>query len=72
MEIEVRIKGNEIRFIHNDMLLGLTDLGSTNIKRASFVEPEGSEWYADLSPVNGPKLGPFVKRQEALDAETEK
>lgn len=71
MEMEIRIKGNEIRFIHNDKLMNLSKMGSTNIKRASFVEPEGAEWFADLSPVNGPKLGPFEKRQEALDAEVE-
>jgi hypothetical protein len=26
-------------------------------------------WYADMLPVDGPVLGPFNKRQEALDAE---
>lgn len=32
--------------------------------------PQG-KWWADLLPVGGPVLGPFDKRQEALDAETE-
>ena len=30
--------------------------------------PEGY-WKVDLSPVKGPLLGPYRKRQEALDAE---
>jgi hypothetical protein len=28
-------------------------------------------WWADMSPVRGPVLGPFEERQEALDAEVE-
>ena len=44
--------------------------GPTNIRRASHVEPDPyGKWFADLSPVNGPKLGPFAKRSEALAAE---
>lgn len=47
-------------------------LGEVNIRRASHVEPnEDGRWIADLSPVQGPKLGPFEKRSEALDAEKE-
>ncbi len=30
---------------------------------------EGSFWWADLLPVNGPVLGPFSTRSEALEAE---
>ena len=26
-------------------------------------------WYADLAPSNGPKLGPFTNRLEAIEAE---
>jgi hypothetical protein len=39
-------------------------------RRASHVEPgpEG-RWRADLSPVDGPALGPFDRRSEALQAE---
>ncbi|MBL8794615.1 MAG: hypothetical protein JNM56_11980, partial [Planctomycetia bacterium] len=45
-------------------------LGLIAIRRASHVEPaaEGS-WFADLSPVDGPVLGPFRLRSEALAAE---
>jgi hypothetical protein len=48
--------------------LGL--LGSPSITRASHVEPdEQGRWSADLSPVNGPVLGPFPRRSDALQAE---
>jgi len=34
------------------------------------VDPdERGEWWADLSPIRGPKLGPFRKKSEALRAE---
>lgn len=50
--------------------LDLSVLGKVLIRRGSYVEPtpEG-RWVADLSPVNGPILGPFEKRSEALAAE---
>lgn len=41
-------------------------------ERASHVEPdEFGAWFADLSPVAGPTLGPFALRSEALAAEAE-
>jgi len=47
-------------------------LGNVTITRASHVEPTAKgEWEADMSPVNGPVLGPFKLRGEALDAERE-
>jgi hypothetical protein len=49
----------------------LAALGDLAIRRASLVEPEGAEWFADLSLVQGPKLGPFSLRSEALRAEVE-
>jgi hypothetical protein len=49
--------------------LDLSSLGKLSIRRASFVEPEGDGWYADLSPVAGPTLGPFLLRSQALQAE---
>jgi hypothetical protein len=53
-----------------DEAIDLTALGSLSIKRASYVEPdESGRWWADLAPMNGPRLGPFVIRSEALDAE---
>jgi hypothetical protein len=45
-------------------------LGRPVITRASHVEPTPDGlWTADLSPVNGPVLGPFGRRGEALAAE---
>jgi hypothetical protein len=51
--------------------IDLATLGNVTISRASHVEPspDGAGWIADLSPVNGPILGPFKKRHEALAAE---
>ena len=50
--------------------IGLSELGKLTITRASHVEPNSvGNWIADLSPVGGPKLGPFERRTEALAAE---
>lgn len=50
--------------------IDLHTLGQVQITRASHVEPdeEGRLW-ADLAPVGGPRLGPFVRRSDAMDAE---
>jgi hypothetical protein len=59
-----------LRFIFRDELVDLLDAGQSNITRASLVEPtDDCRWEADLSPVNGPTLGPFRTRGEALAAE---
>ncbi len=53
-----------------DEALDLARIGQLTIARASHVEPTGSgQWTADLSPANGPVLGPFRTRTEALHAE---
>jgi hypothetical protein len=53
-----------------DELLDLRGLGEVTITRGSHVEPdEQGDWFADLSPVQGPKLGPFARRSDALAAE---
>lgn len=53
-----------------DETLDLRGLGPVSIRRASTVEPDDAgQWWADLSPVNGPKLGPFPLRSDALSAE---
>ncbi len=62
-------EGGEVRFLWNDDLAPLLELGEGRIVRASHVEPEGPGWSADLSPVEGPILGPFPLRQGAIDAE---
>jgi hypothetical protein len=71
-ELNVVISGGQIRFVYNDDLLGLTEQGETKIRRASHVEPApDGGWQADMSPVNGPILGPFEKRSVALHHEVE-
>ncbi len=48
--------------------IDLRTLGTTTITRASHVEPDDSgQWFADI--VDGPQLGPFTRRSEALAAE---
>jgi hypothetical protein len=55
-----------------DEAIDLAALGTPVITRASHVEPTADgRWQADLSPVAGPVLGPFVRRSEALTAEIE-
>ena len=51
-------------------VLPLHEFGSLTIQRGSHVEPtHDGHWTADLSPVNGPLLGPFTTRSQALSAE---
>ena len=46
------------------------ELGKTLVLRASHVEPDHHGlWWADLSLSNGPKIGPFARRTDALAAE---
>ena len=46
-------------------------LGIPSVSRASHVEPDQyGRWFADLSPVDGPRLGPFDRRSDALAAES--
>jgi hypothetical protein len=58
-----------VRCIYGEHI-DLHALGSPTISRASRVEPDQhGRWWADLSPVGGPVLGPFPSRSEALAAE---
>jgi hypothetical protein len=53
-----------------DEAIDLHALGRVTISRGSHVEPnDAGQWVADLSPVQGPSLGPFELRSEALAAE---
>lgn len=55
-----------------DESIPLNTLGRLQIQRGSHVEPdEAGQWWADLSPVDGPMLGPFDTRREALAAEVQ-
>ena len=57
--------------IYNDSF-DYRNLGKSQIRRASYVEPdETGHWFVDLSPVDGPTLGPFDKRNEAIEVELE-
>lgn len=61
-----------LAFIYHDDLADLTREGWAVIRRVSDVEPDAlGQWWADMARVNGPKLGPFVKRGDALAAERE-
>lgn len=63
--------GGTVRCIYAETV-DLSGLGEVSIRRASHVEPDAAgQWWADLSPVSGPKLGPFKARSQALAAEVE-
>ena len=68
MELLIESTG-KVRCVY-DECLDLTSLGQLHIERGSHVEPTiDGRWTADLSPMNGPVLGPFAIRSSALDAE---
>lgn len=68
MELIIK-QGGLVRCIY-DETIELTQLGTPVINRGSYVEPAADgQWTADLSPVNGPLLGPFSHRSAALTAE---
>lgn len=68
MQLIVTAEG-KVRCIYGEQI-DLTTLGGLHIVRASHVEPgPDGHWYADLRPVQGPVLGPFTKRSDALAAE---
>lgn len=55
-----------------DESIPLNQMGRLAIARGSHVEPDAAgNWWGDLSPVDGPKLGPFLSRSMALAAEAE-
>jgi len=63
--------GGTIRCVYGEAF-DLTTLGEVTLHRGSHVEADDrNQWWADLSPVNGPRLGPFpfACRNQALDAE---
>ena len=68
MELVVSLAGI-VRCVYGEAL-DLHALGCPQIRRASAVEPdEAGRWWADLSLVGGPQLGPFGRRGDALSAE---
>jgi hypothetical protein len=69
-EVELVVDaGGSVRCIY-DEVLALRELGKLQITRASHVEPDAEGyWWADMGPVDGPVLGPYRSRSEALVAE---
>jgi hypothetical protein len=60
MEMVLDPKGS-IRCLYGEAL-DLSSLGELRIQHASHGKAAGAHWYADLSPVGGPKLGPLCGR----------
>lgn len=53
-----------------DESIDLHVFGQPEIQRGSHVEPTADgQWIADLAPVQGPVLGPYTMRSQALAAE---
>ena len=68
MQLVIRTDGSA-RCLYGEEL-DLERLGSLTISRASHVEPDESGlWFASI--INGPTLGPFVRRSDALQAEAD-
>jgi hypothetical protein len=79
------IIGNDgsLRMIYDDdVVKAFEEIARVTVRRASHVEPveiissdsivyraPGVRWQADMRPVGGPILFPFLTRQAALDAE---
>lgn len=68
MELIIQ-SGGAVRCVYGEAI-NLASLGQLHITRASHVEPDNAgQWHADLGPVQGPVLGPFSHRSDALHAE---
>ncbi len=60
-----------VRMIYSELLEAYA-LGDVSIQRVSHVEPdEQGYWFADMHPIDGPKLGPYLARSAAIAAEVE-
>jgi hypothetical protein len=61
--------GGDVRCVYGEEL-DLREIGKLQITRASHVEPDRDGfWWADMGLVDGPVLGPYGSRSEALGAE---
>ena len=70
MQLVIDNSGN-VRCVYGEDV-DLSSIGELSIRRGSHVEPtKDGQWMADLSPVNGPCLGPFKSRSQALAAEAD-
>ena len=69
MQVVIQPNGT-IRCLYDENI-DLSSFGRLSIRRASHVEPDAvGQWFADLSPLEGPILGPFPRRSDALTAES--
>lgn len=63
-------ENGDLVYVYDDSISFLQDLGEFSVRRASHVEPtEDGKWTASM--VNGPVLGPFELRGQALAAEVD-
>lgn len=70
MQILVQPDG-QLRCVYDESI-NLAAIGQLTIRRGSHVEPDDDgRWVAHLAPVDGPMLGPFQNRSEALAAEVQ-
>lgn len=64
-----------LRHIHSPETVRISnEISRIRITRASHVEPDAdNNWWVDLSPVGGPRLGPypFDERSRALQDEVD-
>ena len=68
--MQIVVKADGTSYCLYSEFVDLRALGKLAIARGSNVEPTtDGQWTADLGPVNGPILGPFSNRSEALEAE---
>ena len=71
-DMELVVSADGVARCIYDEALDLREIGALKITRASHVEPDAEGcWWADMGPVDGPVLGPFRSRSEALAAERE-
>ena len=71
-EMELVVAADGMARCIYDEALDLREIGKLQITRASHVEPDRDGfWWADMGPVDGPVLGPYGSRSEALRAERE-
>jgi len=69
-EMELVVGADGVARCIYDEALDLREIGRLQITRASHVEPDrDGNWWADMGPVDGPVLGPYGSRSEALGAE---
>ncbi len=70
MKVKITPRGKVILLYEEEV--GLIDVlgGTRHVERVSHVEPdEKGDWWAIM--IHGPKLGPFPKRSQALQAEVQ-